>query len=98
MPKERQPCFICGCYTYTERHHIFGGANRKFSEQDGLVVDLCHKCHNEPPNGVHFNKEQMQWLHIWGQDRWERQKMIKDHVTREEARQAFRKRYGRSYL
>ena len=98
MAKERQPCFICGRYAYTERHHIFGGANRKFSEQDGLVVDLCHKCHNEPPDGVHFNKEKMKWLHIWGQDTWELRKMISDHVTRDDARQAFMKRYGRNYI
>lgn len=98
MPKERKPCFNCGRYCYTERHHVFGGANRKLSEQDGLVVDLCHACHNEPPDGVHFNKEKMEWLHKWGQDTWELRKMIEDHVTRDEARKAFMKRYGRNYL
>ena len=41
--------------------HIFGGtANRRLSEEDGLVVDLCTDCHNRPPNGVHFNKERME--------------------------------------
>jgi len=78
--------------------HIFGAANRKHSEEDGLVVDLCHACHNEPPDGVHFNKEKMKWLHIWGQDTWELRKMITDHVTRDDARQAFMKRYGRNYI
>lgn len=38
-------------------HHIFGGANRKNSTKYGLVCSLCHFCHNEPPNGVHFNRE-----------------------------------------
>ena len=78
--------------------HVFGGANRKLSEQDGLVVDLCHACHNEPPDGVHFNKEKMDWLHKWGQDTWELRKMIEDHVTRDEARKAFMQRYGKNYL
>ena len=39
-----------------ESHHVYNGnPNRKLSEQYGLKVYLCHYCHNEPPNGVHFN-------------------------------------------
>ena len=51
---------------HLERHHIFGGANRSLSERYGLVVDLCHHCHNEPPDGVHFNPDRMQLLHETG--------------------------------
>ena len=29
--------------------------NRKASDRYGLTVWLCHKCHNEPPHGVHHN-------------------------------------------
>ena len=97
MPKKRKPCFLCGRYAYTERHHIFGAANRKLSEQDGLVVDLCHPCHNEPPNGVHFNKERMQKLHEIGQMKWEGDLLVKG-ATPKEARTAFIKRYGKNYL
>jgi hypothetical protein len=96
--KREEGCFICGRNSPLERHHIFGAANRKLSEQDGLVVYLCRSCHNEPPDGVHFNKEKMEFLHKWGQDRWELRKMSEDHVTREEARKAFMKRYGRNYI
>lgn len=60
-------CFVCGKWGNTERHHIFGGSRRKKSEKYGLVVDLCHSCHNEPPCGAHFNKELMQALHEHGQ-------------------------------
>lgn len=50
-------CFICG-NAASEVHHIFHGtANRKLSEKYGLTVPLCHRCHNEPPDGVHFNRE-----------------------------------------
>lgn len=39
-----------------EKHEIiYGTANRKLSIQYGLVVGLCHNCHNEPPYGVHHN-------------------------------------------
>lgn len=97
MPKEKKSCFLCGRTAYTERHHIFGAANRKFSEQDGLVVDLCPDCHNRPPNGVHFNKERMDALRRYGQTVYENN-LIADGKTRQEARTAFIKRYGKNYL
>ena len=97
MPNERKPCFLCGRYAYTERHHIFGAANRKLSEQDGLVVDLCHDCHNRPPNGVHFNKERMDALRRYGQTVYENN-LVADGKTGQEARTAFIKRYGKNYI
>lgn len=60
-------CFLCGRYTNTEKHHIFGGALRGKSDKYGLTVELCHSCHNEPPRGAHHNKETMQKLHEYGQ-------------------------------
>ena len=99
MPKERKTCFLCGRTAYTERHHIFSGtANRKLSEEDGLVVDLCPDCHNRPPNGVHFNKDNMHRLHVHGQRIWEMGKIVNDGMTDEQAREAFIKRYGKNYL
>ena len=77
---------------------IFGGtANRRLSEEDGLVVDLCPDCHNRPPNGVHFNKNMMQILHELGQRKW-MINQIEKGMTAEEAKRAFMKRYGRNYL
>lgn len=52
---ETKRCLICGSYNWIEKHHVFGGPNRKNSEKYGMVIDLCHYCHNEPPYGVHFN-------------------------------------------
>ena len=60
-------CYCCGSHRDLERHHIFGGPNRKLSEKYGLTVYLCHYCHNEPPNGVHHNAEMMQELRRRGQ-------------------------------
>lgn len=54
---EKGKCFLCRRYGQTEKHHIFeGSGRRRLSEKYGLWVDLCHRCHNEPPCGVHFNK------------------------------------------
>lgn len=50
-------CFICGSVRWLEEHHIFNAAYRKKSERLGLKVYLCHYCHNEPPNGIHQNRE-----------------------------------------
>ena len=63
-------CFLCGCQA-TDRHHIFGGANRPKSEKDGLVVMLCRKCHNELHFGIH-SRELMTKLRKYGQLKWER--------------------------
>lgn len=60
-------CFLCGRREWIEAHHIFGGPNRKKSNRLGLVVDLCHGCHNEPPHGVHHNRLAMLRLRQYGQ-------------------------------
>lgn len=84
---EEDFCYICGRRA-TEWHHIFGGANRINSTKYGLVVPLCHACHNEPPNGVHFNREVMDWLRAEGQKRFE---TINSHED-------FMRIFGRNYL
>ena len=50
-----------------ERHHIFGGANRKISEKYNLTVYLCDQCHRNGPEAVHRNKDTMLTLHQYGQ-------------------------------
>ena len=65
-------CFICGYQGYLERHHLFGASNRKWSEKYGLVVDLCYE-HHRGNYGVHFNRELMDRLHRYGQEKFERE-------------------------
>ena len=64
---KEESCFLCGSKNWLEKHHLYGGANRKKSEQYGLWVYLCHYCHNEPPYGVHHNANNMQQLREFGQ-------------------------------
>lgn len=82
-------CFLCGSQIWLEEHHMFGGGNRKLSEKYGLKVYLCHYCHNEPPNGVHFNAENSNYLKETGQ------KIAMEHYgwTKDEFRQIFGKNY-----
>ena len=67
IQKNPSKCFVCGSRHWLEWHHIFGGALRSKSERLGLKVRLCHYCHNEPPNGVHQNKEIRQKLQSFAQ-------------------------------
>ena len=87
-PGEEDHCYLCGRYGQMEWHHIFGGANRINSTKYGLVVPLCHACHNEPPNGVHFNRERMDELRAAGQRKFE---SIASH-------EEFMKTFGENYL
>lgn len=81
-------CYLCGSSRWLELHHIFGGPNRNKSTQYGLVVYLCHHCHNEPPLGVHHNRERMVYLKLIGQ-----QAFMKHYPEKN-----FLKEFGRNYL
>ncbi len=54
----KKRCYICRSHRMLELHHVYSGFGlRELSDQYGLTVWLCHYCHNEPPNGVHQNRE-----------------------------------------
>ena len=70
---EMNTCWLCGangCADPLDKHHIFGGANRKKSERMGLVVYLCHnRCHIFGKKAVHQDKDTMLKLHQYGQEK-----------------------------
>lgn len=66
LQKEKK-CFYCGALYGLENHHVFGGPLRKLSEHWGLKVWLCHRHHNEPPEGVHHNREKREELQDFAQ-------------------------------
>lgn len=70
ISKEKR-CYLCGSESWIEKHHIFNGADRKKSTKYGLTVNLCHYCHNEPPNGVHHNAQNNTALKEIGQRAFE---------------------------
>ncbi len=83
-------CYFCGSYRNIEKHHVFGGSLRKKSDKYGLVVDLCHWCHNEPPNGVHFNRERSLIL-----KRMAQKKVMQEHGWTKET---FIREFDKNYL
>jgi hypothetical protein len=83
-------CYLCGCSRNLECHHIFGGANRIKSNRLGIVIPLCHACHNETPFGAHHNAQVMNRLKQIGQEK----AMKKYGWTTDE----FRVIFGKNYL
>lgn len=86
---DERKCYVCGSTQWLEEHHIYGGANRKISEAHGFKVFLCHHCHNEPPYGVHHNKESRLKLQADCQSKYE---------SMGHTRQEFMSKIGKNYL
>lgn len=91
--QEDKTCFLCGRNGNgdpLEEHHIFGGTNRRLSEEDGLKVWLCGgRCHRCGKKSAHMNSDTSTFLKQEAQLAWE---------SRYGSREAFLKRYGRNYL
>lgn len=85
--QEDKVCFICG-NTQVHEHHIYFGANRKASENNGFKVYLCPYHHNMSDEGVHFNKE----LDI------QLKKMCQEKFEEKHTREEFMKIIGKNYL
>lgn len=88
-------CYLCmlldGNYKkhlFIDEHHIFGGPNRKHSEETGMKVWLCLDHHTMGPLAVHNCPETMRLMHRIGQQEYE-----KTH-----SRQQFIETFGKSYL
>lgn len=77
-------------FTGAHKHHIFGGANRKLSEEDGLFIYLTPEMHNMSDRGIHFNTTFMDYAHSVGEFAW----LVHYHKTKED----FIKRYGKNFL
>lgn len=85
----KRKCFLCGLYKQTEEHHIFGGSNRRLSEEYGLKVYLCPNCHQHSKYSAHRDKDTADHLHRVGQQAFEEQ------IS---SREEFMKIFGRNYL
>ncbi len=81
-----------------ERHHIFGGPDRQKSDEDGLWIPLTYE-HHQGRMSVHNNKEMKVLSHIIGQLAYELEMVSTGKAkSKDEAKEMFRRRYGKSYL
>ena len=74
----------------SHRHECFGGANRKLSIEDGLVIFISPQMHNIGDKGIHYNKEFMEYVHKIAQQTWQ------DYYGK--TTEDFISRYGKNYL
>jgi len=96
-----------GTPTTTHHHLLFGKGIRPLAEEDGLWIPLTDAEHDMSPKGtinqVHDNPAAEKLSKMLGQAIWERNYLIEktqlpfDDLA-DEARQAFMRRYGRSFL
>lgn len=94
-----QFCAICGRGTEAEHHLIFGTGLRELADEDGLVIPICNKCHDMSggKHQLHENPIAERLSKICGQLAFEKH-LVAEGFGEGEARERFRKRYGRSYL
>ena len=82
-------CCVCHKKFFRSHEIFYGTANRQKSIEDKMVAPLCDEHHNMSSVGVHFNKELDLKLKCKAQTVWENTYGDRD---------AFIKRYGKSYL
>ena len=86
-------CLICGKPSTDVHHLVFGNAKRRLADADALTMPLCREHHEQ----MHNIKGMQVMSHIAGQLFYERN-MCAAGVDPDDARTAFRDRYGISYL
>ena len=83
-------CIFCYKPRNDEHHLVFGRANRKLADADGLTVPVCRECHELLHKHDKISK-------IIGQLAYERDRCAEGY-GKDAARDSFRMRYGKSYL
>lgn len=92
-------CVFCGREPHGVHHLIFGTASRKLADTDGLYIAICDQCHTMGATGekIHGNSRAEDLSKMLGQAIYERDRCAEGQ-TKDEAREMFIRRYGRSYL
>lgn len=97
LTKYTENCIICGMPIEEIKncHHlIFGRGMRNLANEDGLTLPMCPFCHDE----LHKKSSVAAELsRICGQLAFEKF-LCEKGVSADNAREYFRKRYGKSYL
>lgn len=96
--QNEKACYITGRTDGLHKHHIFKGANRKISEEQGFYVWLVPEFHNMSKEGVHFNHAFDLTLKRLCQFAYEVRLVLGQGISQDKARDRFIKIIGRNYL
>lgn len=95
VTKHMNLCIICNSPVSDIHHLVMGKGRRKLADEDGLIVPLCRLCHDE----IHKNSYAANELSkICGQLAFEKHLIAMEGISEDEARERFRKRFGKSYI
>ena len=99
LTKYTENCMFCGKPTTTEHHFLFGRGIRAIADKDGVKGPCCDYCHTMGPisSKLHDNPMAEHLSKIAGQLAWEKH-AVAGGMSEDAAREAFRVRYGVSYL
>lgn len=99
VTKYNDYCLFCGKPREVNHHLVYGKGNRTLAEKDGIKIPCCNDCHNmgDILNRIHGNPMAEAMSKMIGQLAWEKMSVAKG-MKEDEAREAFRARYGESYL
>lgn len=87
-------CVFCG-KPMTQEHHLIGGHGfRTICDKAGLTIPTCDFDHDP----IHLSSHAMTLSKIAGQLAWEKHTIATKGVSEDEARELFRKEFGRSWL
>lgn len=89
-------CAISGRRATSKHHLVFGKGFKELADDDGLWIPV-HEDFHTGKHGIHGSVAAEQLSRMCGQLAFEKHWVAKGD-TEDEARERFRKRYGRSYL
>lgn len=90
--QNKKECYVCKTKFGLEEHHcMFGSANRKLAEKDGLKVWLCAE-HHRGSNGIHGKNGHTLDMYL------KSEAQIKYMEYYNKTKEEFIKRYGRNYV
>ena len=107
VTKYNQYSAFSGSPAECQHHLIFSNGLHKLADEDGLIIGLLNSEHNMSPKGtinqIHENPAAEKLSKMLGQAIWERNYLIEKYELpfddlADECREAFQRRYGRSFL
>ena len=103
ITKYTENCMICGKPNPETHHCPYGVSNHKIADREKLLFPLCYEHHRTGKFAAHKCKEVDVLLHIIAQLAWEKHYIAEKRELpfegiEDEAREQFRKMFGKSYL